>query len=113
MTDDPTDNSAADDSADESKPGAGNASTSFPPADFSIVVGMFSTQAMVALGTIPNPATGQPDVQLELARHLIDLIAVLENKTHGNLDQAEADMLESTLHHLRMSFLEQSRAAKS
>ncbi len=96
------------------RPVAGtNPAISFPPANFSTVVSIFSTQALVAMGAIPNPATGEPDIQVDLARHLIDLIDVLEKKSKGNLDQAEISMIESTLHHLRMSFVEHSRAQKS
>ena len=82
----------------------------FPPAELSFLVGMISTQAMVALGTIPNPATNETEVQLELARHMVDLLGVLEEKTKGNLDSHETAMLESTLHQLRMVYLDRSKA---
>jgi hypothetical protein len=77
-----------------------------PPASFSTLVAMFSTQAMVAMGVIPNPATGKPDLQLELARHFIDLLGVLDKTSQGNLDAGEAALLENTLHQLRMAFVE-------
>lgn len=80
-----------------------------PAPDFSVLVGMLSTQAFVSLGIIPNPATGKPELQLNLAKHLIDLLAVVENKTKGNLDKDEQSLLDSTLHQLRMVFVEQSK----
>jgi hypothetical protein len=81
----------------------------FPPADFPTLIGMFSTQAMFALGLIPNPATGKTEVQPELARHFIDLLGVLEEKTKGNLSPAEDSLLETTLHELRMAYVDSAR----
>lgn len=82
-----------------------------PKPDFSTLVGMFSTQAMVALGLIPDPVENTSQVQLSLARHFIDLLAVVEEKTVGNLSDAEQRFLEQALHELRMAFVEQSKAA--
>lgn len=79
-----------------------------PPASFETLVAMFSTQAMVALGMIPTP-DGQQEVQLELARHFIDLLSVLEEKTAGNLEDREKSVLDSTLHQLRLAFVEVSK----
>lgn len=81
----------------------------FPPASFYSLVSMFSTQAMVALGIIPNPLSEKAEVQLPLARHFIDLLAVLENKTKGNLDSNEEVLLTQTLHQLRIAFVELSK----
>ena len=81
----------------------------FPPADFQTLVGMFSTQAMLSLGLFPNPATGETEVQPELARHFIDLLGVLEEKTKGNLSPGEHSLLETTLHQLRMAYVELTR----
>ena len=80
-----------------------------PPADFSTLVTMFSTQAMVAMGAIPHPSSGKAEVQLELARHFIDLLGVVEEKTKGNLSADETNLISSSLHYLRMSFIEQSK----
>jgi hypothetical protein len=84
-------------------------SAQFPPAEFRTLVAMLSTRAMLSLGVIPTPEDEQPDIQLPLARHFIDLLGVLEDKTRGNLSEAEKKMLEQTLHELRMAFLELSR----
>lgn len=80
-----------------------------PPADFFALVEMFSTQAMVGLGLIPHPASGKSDPQLTLARHFIDLLGVVESKSKGNLSAQESSLLTSTLHYLRMSYLEISK----
>lgn len=84
-----------------------------PPPDFNTLVSMFSTQAMVALGVIPNPATGQSESHPELAQHFIDMLSVLEEKTQGNLDRNEAALLTSTLHQLRMAYVEITKETKA
>lgn len=95
-------------SPDEKSTAAGE-TIEMPPAGFITLIGMFSTQAMVGLGILPNPVTGKAEPQLEIARHFIDLLGVIEEKTKGNLDDSEKSMLTSTLHQLRMAFLQQSK----
>lgn len=80
-----------------------------PPANFAVLVQSFSTQAMVALGLIPNPATGKSEWQPVLAKHFIDLLAVIEEKTEGNLSQDESRLLDDSLHQLRMAYVELSK----
>ncbi len=82
-----------------------------PPADFSMLVQMFSTQAMVALGLLPEPESGKSQRRPNLARHFIDLLAVLEDKSRGNLSSDEEKLLGSTLHYLRMAFVEATRSS--
>ena len=81
-----------------------------PKPEFSTLVGLFSTQAMVSLGLVGHPEDGRTEVQLPLARHFIDMLGVLDEKTKGNLTDAEARMLEQSLHDLRMVYLERSSA---
>jgi len=80
-----------------------------PKPQFATLVGLFSTQAMVSLGLIGHPEDGKVEVQLPLARHFIDLLGVLEDKTQGNLTNEEAALLEQTLHDLRLAYVERSR----
>lgn len=82
-------------------PGAGQ----FPPADFMLLISMLATQAFSAMGQIPDPVTGQASKHPEVAKHMIDLLAVLEVKTKGNLEPQEKAALESVLHQLRMAFV--------
>jgi len=77
----------------------------FPPADFTLLISMLATQAFSAMGHIPDPATGQAAKHPEVAKHMIDLLAVLEEKTKGNLDPQESAALESVLHQLRMAYV--------
>jgi hypothetical protein len=65
-------------------------------------------QALMALGEVPNPATGQPQADLEQARYLIDILGMLQEKTHGNLTSEESTLLEDLLYELRMKYVAQT-----
>lgn len=77
-----------------------------PPASFSILLSTMATQAMAAMGQLPDPVTGQAEVHLPFAQYHIDLLAVLQQKTAGNLSEEEASMLEGALHQLRMMYVQ-------
>jgi len=77
-----------------------------PPPSFSLLVMTFASQAMVAFGHAPNPIDGKTEVRLEMARHAIDMLDILEQKTKGNLTADEAAMIEGVLHQLRLAFVE-------
>ena len=76
-----------------------------PPASFPLLVTMLATQAMMALGQMPHPATGKSEVSKPEAKHFIDLLAMLEEKTQGNLTSEETAMLSNIMHQLRMAFV--------
>jgi Domain of unknown function (DUF1844) len=78
-------------------------------ANFDALVAMLSAPAMVALGAVPNPATKKAEPQLPMARYLIDLLGVLEQRTTGNRSPEESEALEETLHSLRMMYVQRSR----
>jgi hypothetical protein len=80
-----------------------------PSPTFADLIGLLSTQAMVALGIIPSPATHKAEVQLPAARYFIDLLSILEEKTAGQLTKGESGILEETLHSLRMSYMQCSK----
>lgn len=84
-----------------------------PPADFTILISMFSTQVMLALGMIPGPDGQTVQKDLRAAKHFIDFLSVLEEKTKGNLTAEEQEMLTNTTHYLRMAFVEQSNSNAS
>ena len=87
-----------DDSTSDEAPGA-------PPATFEFLVHTMFTQALMALGRIPNPITKQSHVNMATARHFVDMLAMLERKTAGNLSPDEARVLEEIQHQLRMMIL--------
>lgn len=76
---------------------------------FGTLLISLSTQALMHLGEIPDLEGGETRKDLEAARNIIDLIAVLERKTRGNLDSDEAALLERILYDLRMRFVALSR----
>jgi hypothetical protein len=77
---------------------------------FLDMVGLFSSQAMMALGKIANPMTGKAEKNLPAARLFIDTLEMLEQKTAGNLTADETKVLQSTLTDLRLMFVEESQA---
>ncbi len=76
-----------------------------PPASMPVLVTTLATQALSNLGQIPDPIEGGPVIRKPLAKHFIDTLAMLEEKTKGNLDAEETEMLGGTLHQLRMIFV--------
>jgi hypothetical protein len=84
----------------------GSAGHELPPANFSLLVATFASQATIALGHAPNPIDGKTEVRLELAKHAIDMLSMLEAKTVGNLTSDEAMLLERALHQLRLAYLQ-------
>ena len=76
------------------------------PVDFSTHVLSLASTALIAIGKMPAP-DGQPhEVDLETGRHLIDVLGMLEAKTKGNLDEAEAKLLASLIYDLRVAFVD-------
>ncbi len=80
-----------------------NPAVATAPVDFSTHVLSLASTALIALGKMPAP-DGQPHpVDIETARHLIDVLAMLEAKTTGNLEQAEQKLLASLIYDLRLA----------
>lgn len=74
---------------------------------------MQAQNAALFLGQIPNPQTGEGEVNLELARMFIDQLAMIQEKTRGNLSSEEATVLRNTLSNLQMAFVEVSQSGAS
>ena len=81
-----------------------------PPASFPFLVSSLATQALMGMGQIPGPDGEQAEIHPPLAKHHIDMLAVLEEKTAGNLSPDEANMLTTALHELRMIFVAVARS---
>ena len=67
---------------------------------------MQAQNAALFLGQIPNPKTGEPEVNLDLARMFIDQLEMIQEKTRGNLTNEEAAVLRNTLSNLQMAYVE-------
>ena len=73
---------------------------------------MHAQNAALFLGQIPNPKTGQPEINLDLARMFIDQLEMIQEKTRGNLTNEETMVLRNALSNLQMAFVEASGAAQ-
>ncbi len=75
-----------------------------PEPSISVLISTLAAQAMSCLGRIPDPE-GKLIKRLDIAKHHIDMLGVLEEKTKGNLSAEEEAMLSGVLHELRMDFV--------
>ena len=86
-----------------------------PPAGLSFtgfVLSLASTAA-IHFGDLPDPVSGEPaEVNLDGAAQLIEILALLDQKTRGNLTAEERQILEQVLYELRMRFVEASGGGK-
>lgn len=94
----------ASSSAAEKTP-AERESPPMPPIDFPSYLLSYYTQGLVLLGEVPNPYTNKKEEDVEAARHTIDILTMLEQKTKGNLTKEEQQLLETVLYELRMKFM--------
>lgn len=79
-----------------------------PQVSFVAFLMSLATTAAVHFGDLPDPVTNQASVSLEGARQMIDILAMLQEKTRGNLTDDEAKLLDDLLYDLRMRFVEAS-----
>lgn len=79
------------------------------PADFPTLILSLASSAQISLGIVPHPGTGQLEKSILQAKHAIDMLGVLEEKTRGNLSQEEEQLLKAILGDLRMRFVELSK----
>jgi len=88
------------------EPGGAGGQSSDEPVSFSTFILGLSTQALLHLGDIESPVSGQVERDLGAARHVIDILGILQAKTRNNLEQAEERLLEAVLYDLRMRYVE-------
>lgn len=80
--------------------------------EFETLVMSLSTSAMYQLGLVDDPQRGAPPADLESARHTIDMLAVLQEKTRGNLGAQEQRLVEQVLYELRLAYVSVSTGKK-
>ena len=76
-----------------------------PEADFKFFITTLTLQDSIAMGHVANPSTGKTEKDPAQAKFLIDTLAMLQEKTKGNLTKEETDLLENLLYELRMAYL--------
>jgi hypothetical protein len=77
-----------------------------PPPSLPLLASSLAFQAMISLGLMPHPGTGkaaEPD--FAQAKHFIDTVEMLQQKSEGNRTPEESESLESVLHELRMMYI--------
>jgi hypothetical protein len=82
-----------------------------PNTSFASFVMSLAATAAVHLGDLGDPMTGQTHVDVPSAGHIINLLAMLQQKTVNNLDAEEAELLEQVIYELRMRYVEVSKHA--
>jgi hypothetical protein len=80
-----------------------------PEPDFNFFITTLSLQASIALGQVPNPVTNKKEEELTQAKFLIDTLGMLKEKTSGNLNTDETNLLENLLYELRMIYIAKQR----
>jgi hypothetical protein len=71
-----------------------------------MLISTLATQSLAAMGQLPDPETGKPVIRPNYAKYQIDMLAMLQEKSKGNVSHDEAQMLEGTLHELRMIYVQ-------
>jgi hypothetical protein len=85
-------------------PGPGSPRGAIPPANFSVLVQSLLTQILFYLGDLATRG-GAPQVNLDMAKHQIDILGVLEDKTKNNLTDDEKRLLDTALYEVRMRYV--------
>ncbi|MGH7846562.1 MAG: DUF1844 domain-containing protein [Candidatus Binatia bacterium] len=91
---------------EESGPQQRKQSAPLTEINFSAFVISLSTQALIQLGEVSSPVSGEVERDLALAKQMIDILGMLREKTRGNLDQGEEKLLEDALYDLRIRYVE-------
>ena len=76
-----------------------------PKVTFTTFTMSLASSALVHLGEVPDPGSGETAQDLLMAKHTIDILTMLENKTRDNLDEAEERLLKALLYELRMKYV--------
>ena len=76
-----------------------------PEVTFTALVMSLNTSALFHLGEISDPATGEKQQDLVLVKHTIDTLQLLEDKTKGNLENDEQDIIKNVLYDLKMRYV--------
>jgi Domain of unknown function (DUF1844) len=100
--------SSTEQSTQAQPPGSGQRTTAPEGINFASFLISLGTQAFMHLGDIPNPMTQQREKDLPAAKHMIDLLGILEAKTKGNLTGDEERLLQQLLMDLRLRYVRET-----
>lgn len=80
-----------------------------PPVDFPTFVLSLGSSALMHLGEAPHPTSGETVTDLAMAKHTIDILSMIEEKTRGNLNASEAQLMENLLYDLRLRYVDATK----
>lgn len=83
-----------------------------PPLEFSSLVLPFFTQGLIMLGQINEEKEKKEEKNLDFAKRMIDLLDLLKEKTEGNLKTDEEQFIDSSLHQLKLAYMEKANIIK-
>lgn len=95
----------ASETKEEKKPNTETKAPPLPEVNFNSLIFSLSSSALLALGEIADPQTGQKREDLPMAKHSIDIISMLKDKTKGNLDSEEQKFIDGMLTDLRLRYV--------
>ncbi|MGD9128661.1 MAG: DUF1844 domain-containing protein [Planctomycetia bacterium] len=78
----------------------------WPEPSLPLLITTLATQAMVGLGLVEHPLSGRGELDLPQARHFIDTILMLKEKSEGNRTEEETTVIENVLHELQMVYVQ-------
>ncbi len=96
---------------EETPPGDGEPAVEdgqLPEINFATFIFSLSSSALFHFGEIPDPASGEKTKNLPMAKHTIDILAMLEEKTRGNLESDEEQLFKNILYDLRMRYVKET-----
>ena len=79
----------------------------FPEINFPTFIVSLNASALLHLGAIEDPTTGQKTKNLSMAKQTIDILSMLEEKTAGNLNNEEKNLLKNILYDLRLMYVKE------
>ncbi|MFO7838936.1 MAG: DUF1844 domain-containing protein [Desulfosalsimonadaceae bacterium] len=91
----------------------GDPSVSLPEISFSTFIMSLNSSALVHLGLEADPSTGERVPNLPFAKQTIDILAMLEKKTNGNLNNEEQQLLTNILYELRLMYVKQKKGGSA
>ena len=94
--------------AAESAAAEGTEEPPLPEINFATFVVSLTASALLNLGAIEDPSTGQTNKNLPMAKQTIDILSMLEKKTAGNLTTEETNLLKNILYDLRIIYVKES-----
>jgi len=106
-----TDPSGPTANAEDTRPDPASGSYADLPRGFAPFVESQYLEALIFLGAVPHPQTGETLEDPEFARYKIDLLTMIQEKTEGNLTDEESRMIEDVLYQLRMLFVQKTAPA--